>query len=164
LTRVELGRIAGPHGLRGEVKVRLHWKESDAFSECKAVDVGSTLRRYAIEWARPGTGGPILKLVGVDDRDSALALKGAELSVDQGELPPLAPGEYYLADLVGAVVIGPEGLIGEILEVRAHPSVDCAVIKLPDGRQCELPLTEHWLSEVDVAERRVVLSSTEGLI
>ena len=158
--------MLGPHGLRGELRVRLHWEGSTTLSEVSSVELaaGESRRSYAIEDVRPGPKGVLLKLAGVDDRDAAAALRGAALSVPREVLPELEPGEYYLSDLIGAEVVGPDGPVGRVVEVRAHPSVDCLAVRLPDGRVLEQPLTEPWVEAVDVAAGRVVLSSTEGLV
>lgn len=155
-----------PHGLRGELKVRLHWEGSTTLSEVESVVVGtgSGARAFAVEWARPGPAGVLLKLAGVDDRDAADALKGAPLAVPRSALPALEPGEYYLSDLLGAEVFGPDGRVGEVVEVRTHPSVDCVAVRVADGRVLEQPLTEPWLEAVDAEAGRIVLSSTEGLV
>jgi len=79
-------------------------------------------------------------------------------------LPALEPGEYYLVDLVGARVVGPDGDVGEVTSVVSHPTVDVIVLKLADGRTAEQALSLPWLAEVDVAARRVVLSSLDGLM
>lgn len=163
---LELGRLLGPHGLRGELKVRLHWQGSTALSEVESVQLGegALARPYQVEWARPGPHGVLVKLAGIDDRDAAASLKGAPLAVSRSALPPLEPGEYYLSDLVGAQVVGPDGPVGEVVEVRTHPSVDCLAVRLPDGRVLEQPLSAPWIEAVDTQTGRVVLSSTEGLV
>lgn len=158
--------MLGPHGLRGELKVRLHWQGSTALSEVESVQLGegALARPYQVEWARPGPHGVLVKLAGIDDRDAAASLKGAPLAVSRSALPPLEPGEYYLSDLVGAQVVGPDGPVGEVVEVRTHPSVDCLAVRLPDGRVLEQPLSAPWIEAVDTQTGRVVLSSTEGLV
>lgn len=155
-----------PHGLRGELKVRLHWEGSTTLSEVQSVEIGAgeAQRRFVVEWVRPGPQGVLLKLSGVDDRDAADALKGAPLSVPRSALPELEPGEYYLSDLIGAEVVGPDGPVGKVVEVRSHPSVDCLAVRLPDGRVLEQPLAERWVEAVDVDAGRIVLSTTEGLV
>lgn len=158
--------MLGPHGLRGELKVRLHWQGSTALSEVESVQLGegALARPYQVEWARPGPHGVLVKLAGIDDRDAAASLRGAPLAVSRSALPPLEPGEYYLSDLVGAQVVGPDGPVGEVVEVRTHPSVDCLAVRLPDGRVLEQPLSAPWIEAVDTRTGRVVLSSTEGLV
>jgi len=167
LTEVEIGRVARPHGVRGELKIHLHWAGSEALLQVDEVLVGQapdSRRAFAVEGARRAGKALLLKLRGIDDRDGADALRGAAVAVDRSALPALGEGEYYLCDLLGAVVIAPSGPVGRVVEVRPYPSVDCVVIEMPDGRRLEQPLSEPWLSAVDVAEGRIHLSSTDGLI
>jgi len=105
-----------------------------------------------------------VKLQGVDDRNAAETLHGAAVSVRRDALPALDPGEYYLVDLIGAKVTGPDGEIGEVTGVVSHPTVDVIVLRLPDGKSAEQPLSAPWLSHVDVAARQVVLHSLDGLM
>jgi ribosomal 30S subunit maturation factor RimM len=69
-----------------------------------------------------------------------------------------------LADLIGSQVVGPDGEIGQVVEVRIFPTIDALVIERPDGVRVELPLNPHWVAEVNLEERRIVLSSTDGII
>lgn len=146
--------------------MRLHWEGSNALGALAEVELaaGPASVRHEVEWVRPGPGGVLLKLRGVDDRDAAQALAGASLLVPRSALPETAAGEFYLSDLVGAAVFGPEGRIGEVIEVRTHPSIDCVAVRLSDGRVLEQPLCEPWLEEVDLEAGRIVLSSTEGMM
>jgi 16S rRNA processing protein RimM len=91
-------------------------------------------------------------------------LHGATVSVARSVLPPLEPGEYYLIDLVGAKVVGPDGEVGEVTGIVSHPTVDVVVLRLNDGSSAEQPLSEPWLQSVDATERRIVLSSLDGLM
>lgn len=163
---LELGRVLRPHGLGGELKVRLHWDGSTTLSEVDSVIVGAGAEATsrAIEHVRPGPKGVLLKLAGIDDRDAAEALSGAPLAVPRSALPALEPGEYYLADLIGAEVWGPEGRLGQVTELRSHPTVDAVVVRLADGRVVEQALAPPWLEAVDVDAGRIVLSSTDGLV
>ncbi len=154
------------HGIRGELRVAFHWAHSDALEQAREVLLrrDGQARRFEIEQVRDTPKGAIVALVGVDDRNAAEALKGATVWVERSQLPPLEQGEYYLADLVGARVTGPDGDVGQVVRVATHPSVDSLVIETPSGQIVEQPLLDHWLDEVDVARAIVSLKSTEGLI
>jgi ribosomal 30S subunit maturation factor RimM len=69
-----------------------------------------------------------------------------------------------LADLVGATVTAPDGIVGTVVEVALHPSVDALVIETPDGGRLEQPLLDHWLSAVDPSGKSIVLTSRDGLM
>lgn len=164
---VELGRIAKAHGVQGEVKVKLHWAQSDLLLKLGTLTLVSPkgLRReVSVETARPAHDHVLLKLAGVGDRDEAEVLRGAAIVVPRSALPEPEPGEFYLNDLVGMRVVGPDGEIGAVVEVRVHPSIDSLVIQRKDGTVVEQPLGDRWVEEVDLAERRVVLSTTDGLL
>jgi 16S rRNA processing protein RimM len=106
----------------------------------------------------------LLKLVGIETVEQAESLRGATLHVGTDELPPLAPGEYYLSDLVGAeVFVGSEPL-GTVVEVRPYPTVDVMVIENAQGRRFEQPILDCWLEHVDVGRGQVRLVSKDGLV
>lgn len=169
---LELGVILKPHGLRGEVKVKLHFAGSDSFDHARHVLLvapdGKRSTRRVLS-VRPTGKAILLGLEGVDDCNAAEALRGSRLLVERSELPPLEPGEYYLADLVGCRVElteagGGPRLIGVVKQVRPDPSVDTLVIEKPDGTTVEQPLGDAWVGAVDVAARHIELLNEDGLI
>jgi 16S rRNA processing protein RimM len=165
-----IGRVARAHGLRGELRVELHFAGSDALEHVSELwlserdeDASGALCRR-LEWARPVPKAYLVKLEGVSERNAADALRGRSVWVPRSALPAAEPSEYYLVDLIGAKVVGPEGEVGTVIEVATHPSVDALVIRAPDGRTLEQPLVPDWIARVSVEERLVQLSSLEGLI
>jgi 16S rRNA processing protein RimM len=167
LKLVELGRIVKPHGVRGEVKIRLHWAESETLTKMRSVLLvreSGALETWRVESVRGGPKGVLLKLEGIDDRDAAETLRDAAVNVERTALPELEPGEYYLCDLVGAEVVGPAGPVGRIVEVRTHPTVDTLVIETPRGGRVEQAIAEPWIEEVDPERGLVRLATTEGLM
>ena len=109
---VEVGIVARPHGVRGEVRVALHWDGSDALGSAPEVLLRLPRRgerRLAVVQARKVPKAVLLRLEGVESRDDAELLRGARVLVPREAMPALGPGEYYLCDLVGAELRGPEG-------------------------------------------------------
>ena len=163
---LEIGRVSKAHGILGELRIVPHWEGSDALLHAAQVWLGLNGRSvaYRIERARAVPRAYLVKLHGVSDRNAAEALHGASVSVQRDALPPLEPGEYYLADLVGARVVGPEGEVGEVTGVVSHPTVDVVVIRTPDGKTAEQALSPPWFSHVNLAARVIVLNSLDGLM
>lgn len=162
---LEVGRVARPHGVKGELRVRLHRAESDALERVERVvlSLDDKQQTFAIEHVRRGSGAVLVKLRGVDDRDAADAVRGARISVDRASLP-IAPDEYYLVDLVGATVVAPDGEVGVVVEVRSHATVDTLVIRTPEGPLVEQVVADAWIDSVDVEAGRLVLNGRDGLI
>ncbi|HEX2732668.1 MAG TPA: ribosome maturation factor RimM [Polyangiaceae bacterium] len=163
---LEIGRIKGAHGLRGDLTLVPHWAGTDAFGSLGHLTLvqGSKSERFELVSVRPAGKGLIVHLGGLDERDSAESWHGASVLAERAELPPLEPGAYYLNDLIGAEVSAPDGLVGRVIRIALHPSVDALVIETPDGRVVEQPLIDHWLGVVNAEQGSIELVSRDGLV
>ena len=167
---LSIGRVSRAHGLKGELRVELFFDGSDALEHAPELwlspqpESPEGAQRHVIEWARPVPRAYLVKLSGVVERNGAEALRGNTVWVARAALPETDAAEYYLVDLIGAKVTGPEGEVGTVVEIATHPSIDALVIETPDGRKLEQPLVPDWIARVSVAEKLVELSTLEGLI
>lgn len=169
---LEVGVVLKPHGLRGEVKVKLHFAESDSLSHAQSVLLqwpDGRQKERRVTTLRATGKGVLVGFEGIVDANGAETLRGARLLVKRSDLPPLEPGEYYLADLVGCTVeLAAEGapprIVGSVRQVRPDPSIDTLVIEAPDGSTLEQPIGDAWVGRVDVANRRIELLNEDGLI
>ena len=102
------GVVAGPHGLQGSVYLIPYSGDSSALAGIGQIWLGGDdpleAIRYPCTSYRTFKKGALLRLAGVSDRTAADPLKGRVVWVARADLPPLAPGEWYLDDLRGAVV------------------------------------------------------------
>jgi 16S rRNA processing protein RimM len=163
---LEVGRVLKPHGLKGELRVQLHWVGSEALSQVSEVLLRKEAReiRAKIAAVRDGGKGILLSLNEVRDRNAAEAICGASVWVDRAQLPKLEPGEYYLVDLIGAQVVAPDGAVGTVVDLSFYPSMDCLIVETPGGSRVEQPLLPHWIARVDAPAGKIELSSRDGLI
>ncbi|MDH7454245.1 ribosome maturation factor RimM [Luteimonas composti] len=111
--RILMGRIHGAFGVRGELKLESFSNPPEAIFRYLPLTLRTTQGvEREVEGARGrATGkGIVMRLPGVEDRDAAEALRGAELYVPREALPPPAPGEYYWVDLEGLRVVNTDGV------------------------------------------------------
>jgi 16S rRNA processing protein RimM len=155
---VVLGRVGAPFGVQGWLKVQSYTDPLEGIVGYRDWELyrGTSLgRRTVLDWKRAGSGVAV-RLEGVDSREAAQALTGAEVRVERAELPPAAPGEHYWHDLVGLDASSPQGVplgrVAEILEMPAHP-----VLVLEGDRQRLVPLVADRLVAVDLDAGRLTL-------
>ncbi|MHB8535792.1 MAG: ribosome maturation factor RimM [Sulfuricaulis sp.] len=148
---VLFGRIGGLFGVQGWVKVFSHARPREAIIGYSPwlVKLDGDWREMKVEDGRVQGKGVVAKLAGVDDRDQAIRLVGGEIAVRLAQLPPLKPGEYYWAQLVGLEVVNLAGQgFGKVDRLIDTGANDVMVVR--NGRERWLPVTTSVLREVDL--------------
>jgi 16S rRNA processing protein RimM len=161
--RILLGRIAGAHGIRGEVRITTFTARPEDIAAYGPLDDGGA-RTFRIEAVRATGKGVVARLAGVRDRTAAEALRGAPLYIDRDRLPPPAEGEFYHADLIGMAAVDSEGrTVGEVVAVYNHGAGDILEVRLTGSGKTELvAFTDAFVPEVDLAARRLVVRLDAG--
>ena len=156
--QILLGRILGPHGLKGEVKIKSFTADPLAVASYGPVTAPDG-RRFKLERARLQGDIVIAALKGVADRNFAESLKGVELSVAREDLPETDSGEFYQADLIGLPVVDEQGReVGEVVGFQHFGAGDLIEIRRPEGRTSFVPFADSMVPTVE--EDRIVLSET----
>ena len=152
---VALAEVSRPHGVRGEVRLKVYNPDSDVllgqtFVVLRAVSGDE--RRARVESIRRANDAFLLKLDGIDDRDRAEPLRGAEVRVPREVLPPPEPGEFYVCDVVGARLVDAGGteLDAVVEDLTSYPTVDVLVVRAAHGRRVEIALVDTLVERVEV--------------
>ncbi len=166
-TWVPLAEIARPHGVKGELRLRLFNKTSDALLGQDEVlvrlkDGGE--HEVSVERARRADDAILMKLHSVDDRDRAEELRGALVCVRRRDFEEAESGEFYAIDVVGAEVKVAGERVGTVAELVTYPSVEVLLVHADDGKgDWEVPLTEMYIARIDVAAKLVELVSLDDI-
>jgi 16S rRNA processing protein RimM len=151
--RVALAAVAGAHGVKGEVRLKLFSDSSASLASHRQVYVGGIERRLLD--VREGGKTAVARFEGVGDRSAAEALRGQLVEVDRSALPPLEEGEYYHADLIGLPCVDRGGQsVGRVIAVENFGAGDLLEVELPGGRRSLIPFREGI---ADLQGDRVVL-------
>ena len=156
-----VGKIKGPHGLRGLLKVTSY------------MDPPVNLKNYNTVYVSKDEGlswGSLLEfdlksnnrnflgvLEGVTNRDEALSLNGALLGVDRNVFGPLEEGEFYWSDLLGSVVENQEGLrFGTLKRFIETGSSDVMEIEAKEANLL-IPFSSKYLRCIDLEKRMIIV-------
>jgi 16S rRNA processing protein RimM len=130
--RIVIGKVGGPFGVKGWIKL-LSWiepREEIADYAPWQIGRGDQWQEWKVAEFRPHGKGLAARLVGLDDRDKAAALLGADIAVWRDQLGKPKPGQYYWADLVGLEVKSLAGSdFGRVEGLMATGANDVLVVK-----------------------------------
>lgn len=146
---VTLAVIIGAHGVTGEVRLKVFTEDLSSY---KVFNGGA----LTLKSVRHGSNGAIARIAEVTDRNAAEALRGTELTVPRSALPPLEPGEYYHADLLGLPVVSLEGeALGQVVAIDDFGAGDVIEVERPDKKRFMVPMNADAVPDWN-AERLVV--------
>ncbi|HET7882697.1 MAG TPA: ribosome maturation factor RimM [Acetobacteraceae bacterium] len=160
-SRILLGVIGRPHGVRGLVRITSYAEDLAAYGPLSD-DKG---RRFVLRPRGEGVA-EIAELVGgaearIGDRTAAEKLTNTRLYVDRSQLPEPEEDEFYLADLIGLSARDTSGReLGTVVTVHdygAGPSLEIAGC----GQPLLVPFTRASVPVVEIAAGRLVVDPPE---
>lgn len=160
-TRVLVGVVGAPQGVRGEVRIKSFTGEPRDIGAYGPLSAGDGGRAIAILSLRPLKGDMLVaRIAGVDDRDAAAALTHTELFVPRDRLPPPAPDEFYHVDLIGLAAEDEAGtLLGRVRGIVNHGAGDIVEIAPAAGGETLLvPFTLAFVPVIDFEAGRIVVA------
>lgn len=158
--RILVGRIHGAFGVRGEVKLESLTEPQGnlvRYQPWILRDAAGREREVSGAKARTGGKGLIGTLPGIEDRDAAEALRGAELFVPRSALPPPKDGEFYWIDLEGLRVENLDGVdFGRAAFVFSNGANDVLVVR--GDRERMIPwVRPDFVRELDFDTGRILV-------
>jgi 16S rRNA processing protein RimM len=164
---VLVGRIARPHGIRGQVMVT---PETDFVVERFRPGAKLWTRSargeelLTVTSARVQNGRPVIAFEGFATIEDVERLAGLDLRVPEDALLPLGDGAYYVHDLIGCVVETTSGeRVGEVSRVEGGGGA--SVLSVGGARgEVLVPLAADICVEVDIAGRRIRIDPPDGLL
>jgi len=148
---LEVGRVLRPHGLRGEVVVRLVTDRTERLAS--GAVLSSSVGDLEVVRASPHHDRWIVSFAGVTDRDGAEALRDVVLRAE----PIVDPEALWVHELHGSEVVDVAGRsLGHVTAVEANPASDLLVLE--GGGLVPLRFV------VDHGPDRVVVDVPDGLL
>jgi 16S rRNA processing protein RimM len=153
-----MGRIVGPFGVQGWLKVKPFSEEPGALGEFARCLVGTRegWREMAIEDFEVHSKGPVAKLAGCADREGAERLRGCDVAVTRGELGEADAGSLYWVDLVGLEVVDEAG--GSLGKVEGlFQTGETSVLVVAGTKERMIPFVPAYVKSVDREAKRITV-------
>lgn len=159
---VTIGVLSGVHGIRGQLKVKSFTDPHSAFTTYKKL-----YWNYSGNWelmpVEPNSvlkqgNNILLKIQNCQDRDLAKAYVSTEIAIDRQELPTLAAGQYYWADLEGLDVYNTEkvylGVVDYLIETGSN---DVLVVKANTKEHLIPYIRDTYILEIDLQQNQMIV-------
>lgn len=162
---ITVGRIVAPHGLRGEVRLRLETDFPERFAGLRRAHLvrDGAAEEIAIDAVRPHREGLLVTIRGVVDRTGAERLRDAHIAVPRADLVPLSGDSFYVFEIIGLRVRTEDGRhLGTVDEVMRGPANDVYVVR-GAGREILIPAIRQIVRVVDRRAGEILVTLPAGL-
>ncbi len=165
-----LGQVLRPHGVNGELKIRVLTDYPERIGELEAVFLGQdtdddAAESYPVQHIRPQNEYGLLKLEGVDSREEADMLRQLYVMVALEDAVPLEEGEFYVYQLIGLNVKTEDGenlgTLSEVLETGAN---HVYIVDSPQYGEVLIPALETTILKTDIKTGVLVVKLPEGTL
>jgi 16S rRNA processing protein RimM len=167
-SRIALGVIRKPHGIRGEVSVE-PWTDSfERFEDLSNVILvspdASTTREATIESAREHGGRALLKFAGFTTPEDVDALRQWTIEIPEEKARRRKANEFFMHDLIGLHLIDKDGHDrGETIDAYEGGGGVLLSVRRSDGKTYDVPFAETICTEIDLPGKKIIVELPEGI-
>lgn len=163
---IAVGRIIQPHGTRGYLKAFPYSQLSERFLNLKSIyiEMDDGTRGFIIEDVQIQISVSLLKLKGIESRETALQFAHRELLVPEEQKIQLPENTYFIHELIGLQVFDIDNhYLGILEEVLPHTGNDVYLVK---NKQQEIliPAVSEFVKGVDMQQKRMIVKLIEGMM
>lgn len=165
---ISIGKILNFHGIQGEAKIGYSKSQADFLAELKSVLIKTEdeYKPVNIVSCRFNKNFAIMKFQGINSINEILPYKGQLLYVEQKTLKNnLSDDEFLIEDLIGLDVYNQsEEKVGVVIGISNNGTNDYLNVKTKTKRTSLIPFIKELVPEIDIKNKKVVISNLEGLI
>lgn len=167
-----VGTVQKPHGIKGELFVRLETDRPGAvFTAGRVLALGDAEGRpsgeaLTVQRARAFKGGMLVKAAEHAARSPEMdALRGRTLLIPRDQAAPPGEDEVFYHDLLGMrVVTEAEGEVGVVEEVYEAPAGPMLSVRREGRKELLIPFVRETIRRADPAEKVLELDLPAGLL
>lgn len=176
---IEVGRILDAWGVKGWLKILPHSTDPEALFSATSWFLQAPDPKFRpgfsafsgtvsvqVDDVKTHSDSVVAKIVGLDDRTAAEALRGARIFLPRSGFPASSKDEYYWVDLIGLDVVNREGVaLGCVRDLMATgpQSVLCVeyTSSQQDGTSTShermIPFVSAYVDVVDIVGKRITV-------
>ncbi len=164
---LEIGKIVGTHGLRGDLKVHLNSEDPEVLLTTELVFLHlPSGERLAAKPVRQSLhkGQVLLRLQDFESINLVEHMVGGQVLLPEDLMPELEEDEFYWSQLEGLQVVDQSrGPIGTLLQMFSTAAHDTYVVKGEYG-EVLIPAVAQFVLEIDLQQQVMRVDLPEGLI
>ncbi len=168
---LRIAKIVGPHGLNGRLRLVVITDIIERFISGSKLylKIDNEYREFlCIEFIEQPGRNSLIKLENVDDRNTALSLKGIEIFILKNEAEKTREyfddDVFYYYDLIGCEVYYKNKLFGTVIDIMESGENSILILKSKENREFMIPFIDSMVNTVNIFKGRIDIDPVPGLL
>jgi 16S rRNA processing protein RimM len=160
-----VAQVLAAHGIRGELKCRIVTDfPKERFKRGNTLLIDGVA--YTVQSARIQGQTVLLRLHDVGDRNTALTLRGRDITIRRGDAVALPEGQFYWHEVIGLTVIdaASDAVLGTVTDIVETGANDVYVVRPERGREILVPAIKDVVLAIEPAEGRMIVQPLPGML
>lgn len=164
-----IGEVLRPHGVRGEVRMRVITDNRDQLPSLEYVYLANSAsdarkRKLSLAGLRFNKAYALLSFAGCKSRDQVEPLRDKLVMIDREQAAPLEDGQYFLFQLIGLRVIADGRELGRIKEVLQTGANDVYIVESAALGELLIPAHDETIADINFEAGAITMTLPEGLL
>ena len=166
-----VAKIISPHSLDGKLKIHVISDITERFEKGGTLYLKDkdTYKKFIISNFIPIKNRiALLKLEGIDDRNSAEIIGKAEIFIDRSTAESIRfdfdEDTFFYQDLIDCTVLHEKKIFGTVIDILEGGSVDILIIEDKNKKQILIPFVDSMVNTSNIENKEIEISPVEGLI
>ncbi|GAB1422119.1 ribosome maturation factor RimM [Anaerolineales bacterium] len=165
-----IGQVLRPHGIKGELRVRILTDYPERLRSLKQLFIGKdpyqkNQKNARIQGVRFHQDYLLLQLEEVNNRDLADRLRGYYLMIDIENAVPLEEGEVYAYQMIGLDIFTDQGKhLGKLSEILETGANDVYIVQSEQYGEILIPAHDETVLEINLEKERIIVQLPDGLL
>jgi 16S rRNA processing protein RimM len=148
---ITIGKIAGTHGLKGDVKIMLDDVDPKLLSPEMELEVIEGHRQLLKIQSFSASHRPIAHFYGIDSIEMAQAIVGKRLALKRSHFPKLHESEFYICDLINLECRDEKNeVIGIVKNYYLSKVQTILTIKTKNNEEFDIPYVRDFILEINI--------------
>lgn len=164
---LEIGQIVNTNGLKGMLKIKPFTDDITMFENLEIIYIqkGQELIAKNIEEVKYVKNMVLLKLEGIDNIEEAEKYRNMYIKIDKEDIGDIPEDSYLVVDMLKCNVYTEENeMLGKMVDILSTGSNDVYVVKTAEGKEVLLPAIKDVIKEIDIKNKKIIVSLMDGLI
>lgn len=163
MEKLDIGKIAKPQGIKGELKIIPLTDNIERFLDLKEIYIDKEIEKRKIRGCRINQNNVYMYIDGIISRNDAEKYRGVYLSIDKKDAISLNQNQFFIVDIIGCKMYNEKGeYLGQVKNIMQNGAA-ADVFEVKGEKNFMIPFVNGLTETVDIEHKKIIVKGKRFL-